>query len=160
MAAPCPAAPAVPKPTAATLLYQEMEIGALVCYNMATADGSQGCPGKTVPPASKFIEGTPTKANTDQWCEAIASFGGKYATYVVKHVCGFLVWPSNATSGPREQNSTPRCQLHLRATESNRFCCLPKGNFTYNYGVHDRDLIRQLAESCASVGVRLGLYYR
>ena len=31
------------------LLYQEMEMGALVCYNMATADHTQGCAAKHVP---------------------------------------------------------------------------------------------------------------
>eukprot|EP01043_Picozoa_sp_COSAG02_P034777 COSAG02_NODE_2452_length_8826_cov_16.362668_3_plen_307_part_00 len=119
-----------PKPSTELLLYQEMEMGALVCYNMATADHTQGCAAKTVPPASTFLDSTPTKADTGQWCQAIASFGGKYATMVVKHVCGFLIWPSNASSG----------------------------NFTYNYGVPPgRDLIAQFAESCAGVGVKLGL---
>ena len=140
-----------------------------VCYNMATANHTQGCAAKTVPPASIFLDNTPTKADTDQWCQvenayllrhirlklivlprqardrhrgsaqnkclfsqAIASFGGKYATMVVKHVCGFLIWPSKASSG----------------------------NFTYDYGVPEgRDLIAQFAESCAGVGVKLGLYY-
>ena len=88
-----------PKPSTELLLYQEMEMGALVCYNMATANHTQGCAAKVVPPASIFLDNTPTKANTDQWCQAIASFGGKYATMVVKHECGFLIWPSNASSG-------------------------------------------------------------
>lgn len=121
-----------PKPSTELLLYQEMELGALVCYNMATANHTQGCAAKTVPAASIFLDNTPTKADTDQWCKAIASYGGKYATMVVKHVCGFLIWPSKATSG----------------------------NFTYDYGVPEgRDLIAQFAESCAGVGVKLGLYY-
>ena len=51
---------------------------------------------------------------------------------VVKHVCGFLIWPTKAKSG----------------------------NFTYDYCVPpERDLIAQFAESCAGVGVKLGLYY-
>ena len=77
--APCPAVPD-PKPSTALLLYTEMEMGALVCYNMATASHTQGCAAKTVPPASVFLDNTPSKADTDQWCQAIASFGGKYAT--------------------------------------------------------------------------------
>lgn len=41
----CPAVPAVPdpKPSTELLMYQEMEMGALICYNMATADKTQGC---------------------------------------------------------------------------------------------------------------------
>jgi hypothetical protein len=98
---PCSTLPPVPdpKPSTELLLYQEMEMGALVCYNMATANHTQGCAAKAVPPASIFLDNTPTKADTDQWCQAIASFGGKYATMVVKHECGFLIWPSNASSG-------------------------------------------------------------
>ena len=109
-----------PKPSTELLLYQEMEMGALVCYNMATANHTQGCAAKTVPSASIFLDNTPTKANTDQWCKAIASFGGKYATMVVKHQCGFLIWPTKAKSG----------------------------DFVYDYGVPPgRDLIAQFAES-------------
>lgn len=35
--------PELPRPTPDQLLFQEMEMGALVCYNMATTIGSQGC---------------------------------------------------------------------------------------------------------------------
>ena len=49
---------------------------------------------------------------------------------VVKHGCGFLIYPTNASSG----------------------------GFKYDYGVPPgRDLIRQFAESCAGVGVQLGI---
>ena len=72
--------------------------------------------------------------NTDQWCRAIASFGGKYATIVAKHVCGFAIWPTQAG--------------------------LPGRNWTYEYKVpHGRDIIQSFAASCASVGVKLGIYY-
>ena len=54
---------------------------------MATAMGSQGCPPHTVPPAATFNDKAPAEVDTDQWCKAIASFGGKYATIVAKHVC-------------------------------------------------------------------------
>jgi hypothetical protein len=54
-----------------------MEVGALICYNMATAMGGQGCPAHTVPPASTFTDAAPELVDTDQWCKAIASFGGK-----------------------------------------------------------------------------------
>lgn len=123
-----------PRPTADQLLFQYMEMGALVCYNMATINGTQGCPAHTVPPASLFDQVAPETVNTDQWCNAIASFGGKYATIVAKHVCGFAIWPSKAT--------------------------LPARNFTYDYKVADgRDIIQSFAASCASVGVKLGIYY-
>ena len=96
----------------------------------ATTSKTQGCAAKQVPPASVFNDGIPEDVDTDQWCKAIASFGGKYATMVVKHGCGFLIYPTNASSG----------------------------GFKYDYGVPPgRDLIRQFAESCAGVGVQLGI---
>eukprot|EP00041_Stephanoeca_diplocostata_P026594 m.719691 g.719691 ORF g.719691 m.719691 type:complete len:561 (+) comp23001_c0_seq25:851-2533(+) len=123
-----------PQPTPDQLRFQEMEIGALVCYNMATTTGSQGCSAHSVPPVSAFTDVAPTKVNTDQWCAAIASFGAKYATLVAKHVCGFAIWPTKAG--------------------------LPARNWTYMYSVPaDRDIVRAFAESCSGVGVQLGLYY-
>jgi hypothetical protein len=123
----------IPLPTPPQLFFQNMEIGALVTYNMATAVGTQGCPPNVAPPpASIFNEGLLPKANTDQWCDAVASFGGKYATLVAKHMCGFALWPTEAKSG----------------------------NFTYNYGVEGgRDIVREFAESCSARGVKLGIYY-
>ena len=85
-----------PQPTADQLLFQYMEMGALVTYNMATTNGTQGCAAHTVPPVSMFNDVAPPQVNTDQWCRAIASFGGKYATIVAKHVCGFTIWPTEA----------------------------------------------------------------
>lgn len=38
----------IPKPTPDQLQFQEKELGALVCYQMATADKTQGCPAHTV----------------------------------------------------------------------------------------------------------------
>ena len=36
----------------------------------------------------------------------------------------------------------------------------PARNWTYDYGVpNGRDIVRSFAESCAGVGVRLGVYY-
>eukprot|EP00940_MAST-03C_sp_MAST-3C-sp2_P002652 g2652.t1 len=122
----------VPKPTPDQLLYQSMEAGALISYNMATAAKTQGCgyPDVAPPEASVFNGNLPEKIDTDQWCEAVKSFGGKYATLVAKHLCGFTLWPSAARTG----------------------------NFSYDYGTKI-DIVRQLAESCASVGIKLGLYY-
>eukprot|EP00729_Bicosta_minor_P010054 gene10054-18971_t len=85
-AAQCPAAATLPVPTKDQLAFQELELGALICYNMATTMGSQGCSAHNVPAASVFNDAAPEKVDTDQWCGAIASFGGTYATIVAKHV--------------------------------------------------------------------------
>eukprot|EP01047_Picozoa_sp_COSAG01_P003255 COSAG01_NODE_95_length_26957_cov_48.328617_2_plen_361_part_00 len=131
-AVPSTGCPAPPRPTPDQLIYHSMEAGALISFNMATAAGSQGCGPGTYPPAFTFNEQVPPRANTDQWCAAIASFGGKWATLVAKHECGFALWPTGAKAG----------------------------NFSYDYGVPEGvDYVRQVAESCASVGVKLGIYY-
>ena len=64
---------------------------------MATTTGTQGCSAHSVPDASKFNEVAPAAIDTDQWCQAIASFGGKYATIVAKHVCGFAIWDTHVS---------------------------------------------------------------
>jgi alpha-L-fucosidase len=79
----------------------DMEIGGMVCFNMATAAGTQGCdsPGPP-PPASVFNDHVPLgDVQTDQWCEALASAGAKYSVLVAKHECGFTIWPTKAESG-------------------------------------------------------------
>jgi hypothetical protein len=62
-----------------------MEIGSLISFNMATAMQSQGCayPNVAPPNASVFLDKlTSEQLDTDSWCEAIESFGGRYATLV------------------------------------------------------------------------------
>jgi alpha-L-fucosidase len=124
----------IPTPTPDQLVFQDMEMGALISYNMATAAHTQGCDWKVPPPPSTlFTDNLPEKLNTDQWCQAISSFGGRYATLVAKHLCGFTLWPSKATTG----------------------------NFTFDYGTNaiNVDVVQQLSESCSAVGVKLGIYY-
>ena len=52
---------------------------------MATANQTQGCGVHEVPDAAVFNNEAPAIIDTDGWCRAIASFGGKYATLVAKH---------------------------------------------------------------------------
>ena len=125
---------APPVPTSDQLDYHSMEIGALISFNLATGMGTQGCgpapAGEAA--AESFNARLPAIPNTDQWCQAIASFGGRWGTLVAKHECGFCLWPTKASSG----------------------------GFTYNYSVAPgRDVVRAFAESCAAVGVKIGLYY-
>ena len=58
---------------------------------------------RAYPPAATFNDLVPTAADTDQWCQAIASFGGRWATLVAKHECGFALWPTKVrTTGFKE----------------------------------------------------------
>lgn len=63
----CPAPPPLAKPTAAQLRWQQMEVGALIHFNMATY-------GPCSPNPSTF---NPTKLDTDQWAQSFEAFGVK-----------------------------------------------------------------------------------
>eukprot|EP00948_MAST-09A_sp_MAST-9A-sp1_P002232 g2232.t1 len=127
----------IPKPTDDILSYQYMEMGGMVTFNMATTAGTQGCSGNSVPDLSSFNDHVPLdNINTDQWCEAIASFGGKYTILVAKHLCGFTLWDGRVKT--KGENET----------------------FVYNYSVPvGTDIVRSFAKSCAPYGIKLGIYY-
>jgi hypothetical protein len=77
------AAAPLPKPTAEQLAWQEMEIGALVHFNMATYAPAGTRPGGVCSPdASTF---NPALLDTDQWADSFAAFGAREAVLVVKH---------------------------------------------------------------------------
>ena len=102
---------------------------------MATTTGTQGCSAHSVPDASKFNEVAPAAIDTDQWCQAIASFGGKYATIVAKHVCGFAIWDTHVSMRMRMRTAarvykySEQLALHLLACTVGAFhihntCCI------------------------------------
>lgn len=80
----------IPLPTEPQLVWQEREIGVIIHFNMATADGTEGCTPDVVPDINKFH---PDKLNTDQWLQSASDLGAKYAVYVAKHNCGYLSSP-------------------------------------------------------------------
>ena len=82
----CPAPPPLAKPTPEQLAWSDMEIGALIHFNMATT-------GSCSPDPSTF---NPTKLDTDQWAESFEAFGVREAVLVAKHGCGFVTWPTKA----------------------------------------------------------------
>ncbi|XP_065833189.1 uncharacterized protein [Oscarella lobularis] len=127
----------LPSPTPDQLTWSEWELGAIIHFNMATYLSGDGCafPGSGVPSPSLF---DPTKINTDQWAEAFKAFGARYAVLVVKHNCGFTLWPSNVT--------------------------IPGVNIPYNYSVRQSpspssDVVRAFVDSCRKAGVMPGFYY-
>jgi len=89
------AAAPLPKPTAEQLAWQEMEIGALIHFNMATYAPAGTRPGGVCSPdASTF---NPALLDTDQWAEVYTALGAKGAVLTAKHGCGHLLWPTNVT---------------------------------------------------------------
>ena len=81
----------------------------------------------------------PTKLDTDQWAQSFAAMGVKEAVLVVKHGCGFTLWPSNASQ--------------------------PDGA-RYNYSVASStwqggagDVVARFRDSCNKASIGVGYYY-
>ncbi len=80
-------------PTTEQLSFQDREIGLLIHFNIATFIEADGCnwDPSLVPKKTLF---NPELIDTDQWMQTASELGAKYATLVVKHNCGFTIWPS------------------------------------------------------------------
>lgn len=127
-------------PSKPQLDFQDKEIGVLIHYNIATYIDEDGCNfvPRLVPNVDLF---DPQLIDTDQWMESIKALGGKYATLVAKHNCGFNLWPSQVTFENRDNQTVP-----------------------YNYTIadspkHGMDLVRNFVESTEKYGVGHGFYY-
>ncbi|KAM3510810.1 hypothetical protein MY11210_005531 [Beauveria gryllotalpidicola] len=127
-------------PTREQLAFQDREMGCLIHFNMATYIAQDGCNSDPalVPPRSLF---DPAQLDTDQWMEAIKSLGGKYATLVAKHNCGFTTWPTKVS-----------------------FKDLAGETVLYNYTIAQspakgRDVVENFVESASKYGLGHGFYY-
>ena len=74
-------------PTDVQLRWADYEVGAI--GHFLPISNQHGCRDATA-----F---DPHNLDTDSWVRAIAQFGAKYAVFVVRHTCGFCLWPTNAT---------------------------------------------------------------
>lgn len=127
-------------PTAEQLAFQDKEIGVLIHYNIATYIGIDGCNGvpSLVPNQDLF---DPTLINTDQWMESITALGGKYATLVAKHNCGFTIWPSKVEFPTHDNKTIP-----------------------YNYTIaqppaRGENIVESFVESAQKYSIGHGFYY-
>lgn len=129
-------------PTKEQLEFQDREIGALIHFNIATYIKDDGCnyDPKLVPKRNLF---NPKLVDTDQWMDSIEAMGGKYATLVAKHNCGFTTWPT-------------KVQFDLR----------DGSNMQYNYTIaqspaneYETDLIKSFSKSAQHYKIGHGFYY-
>ncbi|OAQ98414.1 hypothetical protein LLEC1_06134 [Akanthomyces lecanii] len=127
-------------PTAEQLAFQDREMGCLVHFNMATYITQDGCNhDPTLVPARELFD--PEQLDTDQWMDTIRSFGGKYATLVAKHNCGFTTWPTKVM-----------------------FKDVAGATVPYNYTiaqspVKGKDVVESFVESTEKYGFGNGFYY-
>ena len=132
-------------PTAQQLHFQSLELGVLIHFNIATylnasLDGCNDVPG-LVPSADIF---QPRALDTDQWMDVVRSLGAKYATLVVKHNCGFALWPSQVQFQTREGE-----HVGYNYTTANAPAVWRGG----------RDIVAQFSRSARKAGVGYGYYY-
>ena len=96
--------------------WAEAEIGVLIHYDMQVFRpdyvwrryGSH-------PDPSAF---NPTDLDTDQWMEAAAALGARYAVLVAKHGSGFSLWPTEALAAAMTSSALASPSLPLDASLS------------------------------------------
>ena len=127
--------------TAEQLAWQDLEMGALVQYNIGLfgeLSNNYACANGVLPPEA-FAPATPV--DTDAWAGAARSFGAKYALLTVQAGCGFLLYPTNTSV----RNGT-RYPYTTRAAPS------PTSEAP--------DIVKRFVDSCRAAGIRPGLYYQ
>lgn len=123
----------IPIPTSRQEEWADMELGVIIHHCMETYHPDvplsewKSSPEKM--PAESF---TPIDENTDQWLEAAAKAGAKYAVFVANHTTGFSMWPTKENKYSIE--SSP-------------------------YMDGKADIVRDFIQSCKKYGIKPGLYY-
>ena len=138
---PPPAAPvAVPSPQ--QLAWQDLEISAMLGWNLQTicaARSTQPQPSPQhcqaagyVPTAAQVAAWNPMNLDTDAWAAVSASFGAKYIVMVADHMTGFTWWDT---------------KYHNYSIAHTKY----KGG-----GV---DLVKEMIASCKKYDLKLGFFY-
>ncbi|MFQ5811478.1 MAG: alpha-L-fucosidase, partial [Armatimonadota bacterium] len=84
----------LPKPTPAQLVWQECEIGVIYHFDLPIA-AREFAPNNTARETRDPNLYNPTQLDTDQWLEAAAACGAKYAVFTATHFNGFMQWQSD-----------------------------------------------------------------
>jgi alpha-L-fucosidase len=84
----------LPRPTPEQAAWQDLEVGMFIHFDIAVfGDPKYDWRSRRVLEASVY---DPARLDTDQWMEAAAGMGARYAVFVAKHCTGFLSWQSEA----------------------------------------------------------------
>ncbi|HEY3333049.1 MAG TPA: alpha-L-fucosidase [Capsulimonadaceae bacterium] len=118
-------------PTAQQLAFSDSELGVIIHLDLQVFEPGYEFRqqwGYTPDPAVF----NPSNLDTDQWIEAAAAAGAKYAVFVAKHCSGFSLWPTKA---------------HDYSVASSPW----KGG--------KGDVVGDFFASCEKYGIKPGLYY-
>eukprot|EP00026_Physarum_polycephalum_P006395 Phypoly_transcript_06437.p1 GENE.Phypoly_transcript_06437~~Phypoly_transcript_06437.p1 ORF type:complete len:419 (+),score=34.79 Phypoly_transcript_06437:511-1767(+) len=115
-----------------------MEIGTMVSFGMETTASNVSdlgfCgfeTGNYFPKANFF---NPMFLDTDQWAQAMVSYGSKYAIFTAKHCSGYALWPTDVEGYDYNIRHSPWMD--------------GKG-----------DVVQMFIDSCKKYGILPGLYY-
>ena len=130
----------VARPSIQQLDWMDMEVAAMVCFNLQTICADRG-PKTTsqkcqkygyVPTAATTAAWNPSGLDTDEWARVSASFGAKYIILVAGHMSGFTLWDT---------------KVHNFSIAHTRY----KGG--------GQDVVRDLLNSCKKYNLKLGFFY-
>ena len=82
------------RPSPAQVVWQDLEIGAMICIGLETYLGVETDFGANMDILKMF---NPTKLDTDNWIDVAQSFGAKYIIIVAKHAGGFCLWQTDTS---------------------------------------------------------------
>ena len=154
---PPPHAP-VPVPTTQQLAWQDLEVGAMLGFNMQSNCLATSASGRSEQPCLTFDGATgnsatarrdgrlngwipspqtvarwdPTELDTDAWAVAAKSFGASYVMLVAQHMAGFSLWD----------------------TQAHNFSI---AHTAYKGG--GQDIVKDMVASCKKYGLKLGFFY-
>jgi len=125
----CAAAQGQPRPTPEQAAWQDYEIGMFIHYDLPVfKPGWHHRDYDHFPRADIF---NPTRLDTDQWMQAAAAMGARYAVLTATHGSGFMLWQSEAYAFGVKQSPW-------------------KGG--------KGDLVKEYVASCRKAGLSPGLY--
>ena len=109
--------------------FLSWKFGMFIHYSVATYHDRQWATGTEDPATFK-----PDKLDCNQWLDAAAAAGMKYAVLTVKHTCGYCLWDGK----------------HTASHDMTAFS---------NYKDGKGDIVREFVDACRKHGIKAGLYY-
>lgn len=124
-----PVAPNLVKPTPEQVIWQDMELGLFIHYDLPVFKPEWNHRQYESRPGPGIFN--PEKLDTEQWMAAAEALGAKYAVFVAKHGSGFLSWQSDQ---------------------------YPYGVRQSPYQGGQGDIVRDFVASCRKHGIKPGIY--
>lgn len=133
----------LPIGTPEQIAWAKAEMACFIHWNMATADGTQGCACQG--PAPDIRKWNPTALDTDSWIVNGIKMGCRRFVYVAKHNCGFVTWNSKVPNYPYTVSNAPN-----KTDVVANFVASAK-KYNVGYGFYYSTVINAYVKVCNSV---------